>query len=98
MAEVVSEFPPDTLGRRRSPFHDLFTRISDGQVWKIVPADYKEVCKTASNFRTSTQVWARGRKKVAVTRIDAEGNVYVRMIPQGEYVDGSNITLKNSQE
>jgi hypothetical protein len=86
MAEVVASFPDDTLGHR-SPFHDLFTRISDGQTWKIVPADYREVSKNASNFRTSIQAWMRKRSKVAITRIDRKGNVYVRVIPQEGYVD-----------
>ncbi len=78
MAEVILNLP---LGKRkaRSAYHELFTSVSDGQAYKISRAEFSG--DPPEKFRVRLQSWARTRNKLAETRLDTEGNIYVQMKP-----------------
>lgn len=79
MPEVIPALPSCTR-RPRSAYHELFTKVSDGQVWKISKSEFKEYDDT-SKFRNRLQTWARNRGLRAETRIDTEGSILVQVSP-----------------
>ena len=81
MAEVVLNLP---LGRSRHKgrYHDLFAKISDGQIWKVSRTEFSSSVK---HFQVHIGSWARYRNMKATTRTDEKGNVWVLIVKEDAY-------------
>lgn len=79
MAEVVLSLELERSGRC-SPHHDLFVKVSDGQVWKISRDEYANKPNT---FRTAFQGWCRKRNWTAATSVKKDGSVVVQVFKDG---------------
>lgn len=78
MANVVLNLPLQRSGPR-SEFHELWLKVTDGQVWCIPKEDRKK--KTLHQFRNALSNWARHRGFQVHTVVDGT-NLYVQALVQ----------------
>lgn len=78
MAEVILNLPLG-ISRVQSSYQDLFTRIAETpESWWVIKREEFPL-RRPTVFRQSLRSWMRHRQIPVETKIDGQGNVYVRV-------------------
>lgn len=79
MPKVITEIslPPLNSERPKSRYHDLFVKVTDGQLWLV---EKSEFAVQTPIFQLALGNWARTRNMVVKTRTTKTGDLYVKRI------------------